>query len=100
MVAYEWPISNSMNMRVQTSYSEVDTQVAQLADGNAEYGPVKSWGAQVSLSGQAAIWDVTLWAKNLAGDNAETYSFSSFAGRALYRQQPETYGVTLRYAFY
>lgn len=99
MVAYEWPVSDSMNMRLQTSYSEVDTQVAQLADSNAEYGPVKSWGAQVSLSDQAAIWDVTLWAKNLAGDNAETYSFSSFAGRSIYRQQPETYGVTVRYAF-
>jgi iron complex outermembrane receptor protein len=100
MVAYEFPVADGLNLRLQTSYSRVDTQVAQLADSNAEYGPVESWNASVSLSDGAANWSVALWAKNLAGDEAETYSFSSFAGRTVYRQKPETYGVTLRYAFY
>ena len=100
MVAYEFPVADGLNLRLQTSYSRVDAQVAQLADSNAEYGPVESWNASVSLSNDAANWSVTLWAKNLAGDEAETYSFSSFAGRTVYRQKPETYGVTLRYAFY
>jgi iron complex outermembrane receptor protein len=100
MIAYEFPVTDGMNLRLQTSYSRVDSQVAQLADSNAQYDAVKSWDAQVSLSDEAAIWDVTLWAKNLTGNDADTYAFSSFAGRAAYRQKPETYGITLRYAFY
>ena len=99
-MGYEFPVSEGLNLRLQTSFSRVDAQVAQLADSNAEYGPVESWNAAVSLSDAASNWDVALWARNLAGDEAETYSFSSFAGRTVYRQQPQTYGITLRYAFY
>jgi hypothetical protein len=34
-----------------------------------------------------------------AANASETYSFSSFAGDAVYRQKPETYGVALQYDF-
>lgn len=99
MIAYEFPVADGMMLRLQTSYSRVDTQVAQLADSNAEYGPVKSLDAQVSLGDEEGDWEVTLWGKNLEDNEAETYSFSSFAGRAVYRQKPTTYGITVNYNF-
>ncbi|UTW45222.1 TonB-dependent receptor [bacterium SCSIO 12696] len=99
LIAYEIPLSETLILNLQANYSRVDTQVAQLADANAEYGPVKSLGAQVSLAQADGKWQATLFGKNITDDDAETYSFSSFAGRSVYRQKPATYGIKFKYLF-
>ena len=99
LIDYEFSVSDDLVLGLQTSFSRVGSQVAQLADANAQYGPVKSWDAQISLSKEDGTWDVSLWGKNLSGNDAETYAFSSFAGRSVYRQKPASYGVTFKYAF-
>ncbi|MEW6983805.1 TonB-dependent receptor [Colwelliaceae bacterium 6471] len=100
LVAYDMPLENDRYLKFQTSYSWSDNQFAQLADSNAKYGPVSSLNALVSLSSDADAWTVTLWARNLLDNDAETYSFTGFAGRTVYRQQPATFGLTFKYDYY
>lgn len=99
MIAYEWSLGDNLIARAQTSASWVDDQFAALGDPNTGYGPVSSLDAQLSLEDAAGKWNVTLWGKNLENNDAETYAFSGFAGRVVYRQQPASYGVTFRYNF-
>ncbi|GAB3112214.1 TonB-dependent receptor [Aestuariicella hydrocarbonica] len=99
MVGYEWFVGSDLIARVQTSASWVDEQYAALGDPNTGYGPISSLDAQFSLTNADDQWAVTLWGKNLEGNEAETYAFSGFAGRVVYRQQPTSYGVTFRYNF-
>ncbi len=99
LVAYEHYVADNMMLRLQTSYSRADAMVAQLADANAESDAVSSWDAQVSLTDEASGWKVAAWIKNIEDNDAETYSFSSFAGRSYYRQQPTTFGVSVRMDF-
>lgn len=70
---------------------------AQLADDNALSGPVHSWDAEATLSDFDGRWELSGWVKNIEDNSAETYAFSSFAGRSFYRQAPTTFGVSLRY---
>ncbi|TRX57845.1 TonB-dependent receptor [Thalassomonas sp. M1454] len=100
LVAYDMPLENNLYLKFQTSYSWSDTQYAQLADDNAEYGPVSSLNGLVSLSSDEDNWTVSLWARNLLDDDAETYSFTGFAGRTVYRQKPTTFGLTVKYNYY
>lgn len=100
LVAYEIPVANEMYLRFQTSYSYSGTQYAQLADANAKYGSVSSLDGLVSLSSDEDPWTVTLWARNLLDNDAETYSFTGFAGRTVYRQKPTTFGLTFKYDYY
>ncbi len=97
--AYEFNVSNNLIARVQASYSWVDKQFAQLGDPNAQYGQVKGANAQASIGSDDERWLLTLWGRNITDEESETYSFSGFAGRTVYRQQPATYGVTLNYQF-
>ena len=99
LVRYELPIGDTRLFGLQTSFSRSDAMVAQLADANALSGTVESWNAEAYLSDIDGQWKVSLWAKNIADNDAETYSFSSFAGRAFYRQQPRTYGIRAKYEF-
>ncbi len=99
MIAYEWFLGDNLIARAQTSASWVDEQYAALGDPNTGYGPISSVDAQFSLADASDRWAVTLWGKNLEGNEAETYAFSGFAGRVVYRQQPTSYGVTFRYNF-
>ena len=99
MVAYEYYVSDGLMLRAQTSYSRTDAMVAQLADANAENEAVSSWDAQVSLHNEDEGWKVAAWIRNIEDNDAETYSFSSFAGRSYYRQSPMTFGVSLRMDF-
>lgn len=99
LIAYEFDLTDELYARLQTSYSWSDTQFAQLGDPNAEYGPIRSWDAIASIGNLEGDWKVSIWGRNLESKSSETYSFSGFAGRTVYRQQPVTYGITLRYAF-
>ncbi|MCR8922087.1 TonB-dependent receptor [Dasania sp. GY-MA-18] len=98
--AYEFTIGNNLIARLQTSYSWVDKQYAQLGDINAQYGQVKGANAQASIGADDERWLLTLWGRNITNEESETYSFSGFAGRTVYRQQPATYGITLNYNFH
>jgi iron complex outermembrane recepter protein len=100
LVAYEAPVSSDWNLRLQASYSWVDNQFAQLADSNAEYGPIEDLGVRVSLTHADDDLSFSLWGKNLQNNDAETYAFTGFAGRTVYRQQPTTYGVNVKYNFF
>jgi len=100
LVAYDMPVGNNLYLKLQTSYSWSDSQFAQLADSNAKYGPVSSLNALISLSSEEDAWTVTAWARNLQDNDAETYSFTGFAGRTVYRQQPATFGLTFKYDYY
>lgn len=77
-----------MILRLQSSYSWVDSQYGQLADSNAQYGAIESLNARISLSDEARQWDISVWGRNLENSYSETYSFTGFAGRTVYRQQP------------
>lgn len=99
LVNYEWNVGDNLIASVQTSYSWTDDQVAALGDPNTGYGPVSSLDAQASIADADDVWSVTLWGKNLEGSEAETYAFTGFAGRVVYRQQSTSYGVTVRYNF-
>ncbi|AOS96406.1 Pesticin receptor precursor [Microbulbifer aggregans] len=99
LVAYDLPLTD-YNLRLQTSYSYSDEMTAQLADDNALSGPVHSWDAEAALSDTNESWRVSAWIKNIEDSSAETYAFSSFAGRSYYRQAPTTFGLSLRYNFY
>lgn len=96
LVAYDLPLAD-YNLRLQTSYTYSDEMTAQLADDNALSGPVHSWDAEASLSDADERWQVAGWIKNIEDSSAETYAFSSFAGRSYYRQAPTTFGVSVRY---
>jgi len=100
LAAYEMELENDKYLKFQTSYSWSDSQYAQLADSNAKYGPVSSLNALVSLSSDLDNWTVTLWGRNILDNDAETYSFTGFAGRTVYRQQPATFGITFKYDYY
>jgi iron complex outermembrane receptor protein len=100
LVAYDMPLENELFLKFQSSYSWSDSQYAQLADSNAKYGPVSSLNALISLSSDADAWTVSLWARNLQDNDAQTYSFTGFAGRTVYRQQPATFGMTFKYDYY
>lgn len=91
--AYEQVLKNEMIVRYQISYSYADEQIAQLSDPNAEYGPVKSLNAQLSLVDDNNGWNLAIWGRNLTDQDAETYAFSGFAGRAVYRQKPLEFGL-------
>jgi len=99
-VSYEWVVGNNLIARVQTSYSWLDEQGGGVGgDPNLVTETVSSLDAQVSVTDADDSWAVTLWGKNLEGDDAETYAFSGFAGRVVYRKQPASYGVTVNYNF-
>lgn len=100
LVAYDMPLENDKYLRFQTSYSWSDEQYAQLADSNALYGSNSSLNGLISLSSDSDGWAVTLWARNLLDNDAETYSFTGFSGRTVYRQQPATFGLTVKYDYY
>ncbi|WNC72077.1 TonB-dependent receptor [Thalassotalea psychrophila] len=100
LVAYDMPLENDKYLRFQTSYSWSDEQYAQLADSNALYGSNSSLNGLISLSSDSDGWAVTLWARNLLDNDAETYSFTGFSGRTVYRQQPATFGLTVKYEYY
>ena len=99
LVNYEWNLGDNLIASVQTSYSWTDDQVAALGDPNTGYGPISSLDAQASIADADDVWSVTLWGKNLEGSEAETYAFTGFAGRVVYRQQSTSYGVTVKYNF-
>lgn len=88
LVAYEFGVGDDMILRLQSSYSWVDSQYGQLADSNAQYGAIESLNARISLSDEARQWDISVWGRNLENSYSETYSFTGFAGRTVYRQQP------------
>ena len=96
LAAYDLPLGE-YNLRLQTSYSHSGEMTAQLADDNALSGPVHSWDAEATLSDFNGRWQVSGWVKNIEDSSAETYAFSSFAGRSFYRQAPTTFGVSVRY---
>jgi len=100
LVAYETPVSSDWNLRLQLNYSWVDTQFAQLADSNAEYDAIENLGARISLNHADESLSFTLWGSNLQDNDAVTYSFTGFAGRTAYRQQPASYGINVKYNFY
>ncbi|MEW5250655.1 TonB-dependent receptor [Microbulbifer sp. 2201CG32-9] len=100
LVAYETPVSSDWSLRLQTSYSWADSQFAQLADSNAEYGPVEDLGVRVSLIHVDEDLSFSLWGRNLQDDDSVTYAFTGFAGRTVYRQQPTTYGASVKYSFF
>ncbi|MBY6211400.1 TonB-dependent receptor [Microbulbifer agarilyticus] len=99
LLAYDLPLAE-YNLRLQTSYTYSDEMTAQLADANALSGPVHSWDAEATLSDGDERWQVSGWIKNIEDSSAETYAFSSFAGRSYYRQAPTTFGVSVRYNFF
>jgi iron complex outermembrane receptor protein len=99
LAAYEWSAGDGLIPRVQISYSWLDSQLSGLGDSNAAYGSVSSLDAQFSIADAEELWSVSVWGKNLESNDAETYAFSGFSGRVVYRQQPASYGVTLRYNF-
>ena len=100
LIAYEIPLANEMYLKFQTNYSYSGTQYAQLADANAKYGAISALDGLVSLSSDENPWSVTLWARNMLDNDAETYSFTGFAGRTVYRQKPATFGLTFKYDYY
>jgi len=100
MVAYDMPLENDLFLKFQSSYSYSGTQYAQLADPNAKYGSISSLNGLISLTSDTDGWTVTLWARNLLDNDADTYSFSGFAGRTVYRQKPATFGLTFKYDYY
>lgn len=100
LVAYDMPLENDLFLKFQTSYSYSGTQYAQLADPNAKYGSISALNGLVSLTSDSDGWTVTLWARNLLDNDADTYSFSGFAGRTVYRQKPATFGLTFKYDYY
>jgi len=100
LVAYDMPLENDLFLKFQTSYSYSGTQYAQLADANAKYGSISSLNGLISLTSDTDGWTVTLWARNLLDNDAETYSFTGFAGRTVYRQKPATFGLTFKYDYY
>ncbi len=93
-------VSSEWNLRLQTSYSWVDAQYAQLADANAEYDAIEDLGVRASLTHIDENLSFTLWGRNLQNNDAVSYSFSGFAGRTAYRQQPRTYGINVKYNFF
>tara|TARA_R110002096_G_scaffold436035_1_gene665517 strand:- start:11966 stop:14176 length:2211 start_codon:yes stop_codon:yes gene_type:complete len=97
LAAYEFAIANDLVMRVQSSYSWVDDQVAALSDPDAHYGPTSNLNAQVSIGAEDGKWKVIAWGRNLEDNDSETYAFNGISGRTSYRQQPSTYGLTFRY---
>jgi len=97
MAAYEFGLGNGLLARLQGSYSWVDRQFSQLADPNAESDAVSALNAQASIASQEGKWTLILWGRNITDEDSDTYSFTNFAGRTVYRQQPATYGVTLNY---
>jgi iron complex outermembrane receptor protein len=101
IVAYEFEVSSDYFLRVQTSYSRTDEQFALLSDPNALYDATSSLNALISIESLASnnYWKVTLWGRNITDNDSETYAFSGFAGRTVYRQQPATYGITFRYEY-
>ena len=101
IASYEVSVSDSLMGRVQFAYSWQDDQVAQLADPQATYGPVKSLGARVSVSDANDQWEVALWGRNITDENSETYAFTNFlGGRTVYHQRPASYGVEVTYNFF
>ncbi|WGL15320.1 TonB-dependent receptor [Microbulbifer bruguierae] len=96
LVAYDLPLAD-YNLRLQTSYTYSDEMTAQLADDNALSGPVHSWDAEAALTDNGERWELSGWIKNIEDSSAETYAFSSFAGRSYYRQAPTTFGISVRY---
>ncbi|WP_286263774.1 TonB-dependent receptor [Thalassotalea atypica] len=100
LIAYDMPLGNDLYLKFQTSYSWADIQFAQLADDNAKYGSVSSLDGVISLSSDEDNWKVSLWARNLQDKDAETYSFTGFAGRTVYHQKPMTVGVSFRYDYF
>ncbi len=99
LLAYEFNVSDEYMLRLQSSYSWVGQQYAQLADSNAQYGPVRALNASVSFERVDGIWSLRLWAENLEDKASETYAFTGFAGRTVYRQQGAVYGLTAQYNF-
>lgn len=99
MVNYEWNMGDNLIASVQTSFSWTDDQFAALGDPNTGYGPISSLDAQASIADADDVWSITLWGKNLENKAAETYAFTGFAGRVVYRQQTTSYGVTVNYKF-
>ena len=75
------------------AYSYVDDQIAQLSDVNAQYGPVESLDAIIAFTNENNGFSIGAYGKNITSNSAETYAFSSFAGRAVYRQKPVEYGI-------
>jgi len=100
LVAYDIPLENDLFLKFQTSYSYAGTQYAQLADPNAKYGAIDSLNGLISLTSDNDGWTVTLWARNILDSDDETYSFTGFAGRTVYRQQPATFGLSFKYDYY
>jgi len=99
LVAYEWGMGDKLIARAQLSASWTDEQFAALGDPNTGYGPVGSVDTVLTIRDAADVWSVSVWGKNLEDNDAETYAFTGFAGRVVYRQMKTSYGMSLNYNF-
>jgi len=97
---YEHAVFADWKGALQVDYNWSGQQRGVLADPNAIYGPTKSLGSRVELSQAPNGFSIALWGRNLTNENSNIYSSTSFyGGRALYRQEPRSYGVELGFKF-
>ena len=99
MISYDIAVGTNYLLNLQSSYSRTEEISAQLADANAITGPLDAWNAKISLSDRDEVWTASAWVKNIEDNSAESYAFTSFAGRSYYSQAPTSYGINLRYNF-
>lgn len=93
---YAWALANELELALQLNYAHKDTMISVLGDTVADTDDYDEIGARVSLGAVDGRWEVALWGRNLADDDAVTYGYTNFLGDRSYSlQQPLSYGMTL-----
>lgn len=100
LVSYEWHAVSGFSFKAQADYTWVDEQFAALADPQAQYGEIESLGGKFIIYPEDEQWEFSLWGKNLGNEASSTYSFTNNSGaRSVYRQQPRSYGLSVKFYF-
>jgi iron complex outermembrane receptor protein len=101
LVAYQWPVSEGMNLRVQADYMYTDSYFSYLSNNVTD--AVDSYdlvNARLALQSVDGSWEVAAWGKNITD---EYYYVSNTLGNDVfsrYAGMGATYGISVSYNWF
>jgi len=101
LVAYQWPVSDGMNLRVQADYMYTDSYFSYLSNNdNDQVDSYNLMNARLALQSADGSWEVAAWGKNITD---EYYYVSNTLGNDVfsrYAGMGATYGVSVSYNWF
>jgi iron complex outermembrane receptor protein len=101
LVAYQWPVSDNMNLRIQADYMYTDAYFSYLSNNPTdEVDSYNLVNTRLALQSADGAWEVAAWGKNITD---EYYYVSNTIGNDVfmrYAGMGATYGISVSYSWF